>query len=132
MEKKFEIVDTTADVGLKVYGKDREEFIKNLLEGFYFLCFDKKIENIEDIADKKGYLIEDFDVFVYDLLKDLIFYLYAKRVIFRLVELDNSKAVFSLFKSNEDIEIEIKAITKHNFYVLEKDSLIEGNFIFDV
>jgi len=130
--EKYEIVDTTADIGLKVYGKNIEEFIQNLLEGFYFLCFDKKIECKEGIVEKKNYLIDNLENFVYELLKDLIFYLFTKKNIFKLQKIENSKALFLIFKNVDDIELEIKAITKHNFYVKEKKGFIEGNFIFDV
>ncbi|KAA0258154.1 archease [Deferribacter autotrophicus] len=132
--KKFEIVETTADVGLKVFGENRKDFIENLIAGFYYLVFDENINFDEGL--KSNQIVEkdfdDFEDFVYDLLNDLIFYLYVKKSLFKVKILEENRAVFEVYRNSYFIEIEIKAATKHRFCVKEYKGLLEGLIVFDI
>ncbi|MGA1846595.1 archease [Deferribacter abyssi] len=132
--KKFEIIETTADVGLKVFGENRKDFIDNLIEGFYYLVFDENINFDEGL--KSNQVVEkdfdDFEDFVYDLLNDLIFYLYIKKSLFKLNIFGENRAFFDVYKNSYFIEIEIKAVTKHMFCVKEDEGFLEGFIVFDI
>ena len=79
--KTYELIDHTADVGVKAYGKTISEAFENAAKGMFDIITDKsEIENIGQ------YNIElkapDLEQLLVDFLSDLLFLNSAKNLVF--------------------------------------------------
>lgn len=126
--KTYELIDHTADVGVKAYGKSISEAFENAAKGMFDIITDNsEIENIGQ------YNIEleapDLEQLLVDWLSDLLFLNSAKNLVFGFfkVELEekNSKLSAKVFGekfnlSKHKIGAEIKAVTYHMLEVRKK------------
>ena len=126
--KTYELVDHTADVGIKAYGKTLSEAFENAAKGMFDIITDSsEIENIGQ------YNIElkapDLEQLLVDWLSELLFLNSAKNIVFGFfkVELDdkNNKLSAKVFGEKFDISkhkagAEIKAVTYHMVEVKNK------------
>jgi len=132
--KDFEVIDTTADLGLKAYGSDLKEFCTNLLKGFYYIVFDRHIQFSR--YKNKGnayYKINSptLDELFLKLLEDAIFYIYTENAIIYPCNVLESEITYKLLQNIEHIETEIKAVTRHRFNLVYKKGYIIS-VIFDI
>ncbi len=137
--KRYELIEHTADLGIRVWGKDLNSLFLNASIGMYSLIADiKKVSpkqqfNIELKADDKDELLKDW-------LSELLYYFNVKSTLlskFSIEYIDDKhiKSRVSGEKINEDKHIlrhEIKAVTYHNLRIEEKNSLLTTEIIFDV
>ncbi len=126
--KTYELVDHTADVGIKAYGKTLSEAFENAAKGMFDIITDSsEIENIGQ------YNIEleapDLEQLLVDWLSELLFLNSAKNIVFGFfkVELDDKKNKLSAKVFGEKFDIskhkagaEIKAVTYHMLEVKKK------------
>ena len=126
--KTYELVDHTADVGIKAYGKTLSEAFENAAKGMFDIITDNsEIENIGQ------YNIEleapDLEQLLVDWLSELLFLNSAKNIVFGFfkVELDDKKNKLSAKVFGEKFNIskhkagaEIKAVTYHMLNVKNK------------
>jgi len=126
--KTYELIDHTADVGVKAYGKNLSEAFENAAKGMFDIITDKsEIDNIGQ------YIIElkapDLEQLLVDWLSDLLFLNSAKNLVFGFfkVELDEKKSKLSakvfgekFNLSKHKIGAEIKAVTYHMLEVKKK------------
>ena len=126
--KTYELIDHTADVGVKAYGKNISEAFENAAKGMFDIITDKsEIENIGQ------YNIEleapDLEQLLVDWLSDLLFLNSAKNLVFGFfkVDLDEKKSKLSAKVFGEKFNIskhkagaEIKAVTYHMLEVKKK------------
>jgi len=132
--KTYEILDTTGDIGLIAYGKDEEELIKNTIDGFYNITFSERL-NFETYKENVEISSSSLQETIFLLLEEMIFYLYAKRTVFRykkLIKNSNYNIILELFKTNSEIEIEIKGVTKHKYSVAKDKNRYILKVIFDI
>lgn len=131
----FNIIETTADIGIEASGINEAELVKNALKGFYFICFDKFPNILE--ATKEFKLTFDFlEELVFCLLEESIYELYTKKL---LIQIKSIKKVNNLYeviyekvKTDDQVQIEIKGVTKHNFRVFCIDGIYRVRVIFDI
>lgn len=126
--KRYELIDHTADVGVKAYGKDISECFENAARGMFDIITDKsEVEstgqyNVELEADNLEQLLVDW-------LSELLFLHSAKNLVFGFfkVEVDEKKSSlkgtfygekFNL--SKHKVGAEIKAVTYHILEVKNK------------
>lgn len=126
--KIYELIDHTADVGVKAYGKSLSEAFENAAKGMFDIITDSsEIENIGQ------YNIEleapDLEQLLVDWLSELLFLNSAKNVVFGFfkVEIDDKKNKLSAKVFGEKFDIskhkagaEIKAVTYHMLEVKKK------------
>jgi len=126
--KTYELIDHTADVGVKAYGKTLSEAFENVAKGMFDIITDSsEIENIGQ------YNIEleapDLEQLLVDWLSELLFLNSAKNIVFGFfkVELDDKKNKLSAKVFGEKFDItkhkagaEIKAVTYHMLNVKNK------------
>jgi SHS2 domain-containing protein len=126
--KIYELVDHTADIGVKAYGKTLSEAFENAAKGMFDIITDSsEIENIGQ------YNIEleapDLEQLLVDWLSELLFLNSAKNIVFGFfkVELDDKKKRLSAKVFGEKFDIskhkagaEIKAVTYHMLEVKKK------------
>ncbi|MBW1971902.1 MAG: archease [Deltaproteobacteria bacterium] len=139
MEKRYNFIDHTADIGIEVYGKDKKELFKNAGIGFFDLITDiKKIkekisvdievnaDNIEELMviwlNELNYIFE---------VKDLVF------IDFDIKEISDThiKAVGKGERFNPNIhpmEEAVKSVTYHKIAVKKVKDGYYARVIFDI
>ncbi len=126
--KKYELIDHTADVGIKAFGKDLSEAFENAAKGMFDIISDNS--EIEAIGQYNLELVApDLEQLLVDFLSELLFLNSAKNLVFGFfkVELDeknkkiNAKIFGEKFNlSKHKIGSEIKAVTYHMLEVKKK------------
>ena len=121
MNKQYELIEHTADVGIKAYGKELSECFEHAAKGMFDLITDCSI------IDEKGvYQIEmnadDCEQLLVDFLGELLFLQGSRNLVFGYfdVTLDIEKCVLSAVIKGEEFDLskhkygmEIKAVTYH-------------------
>ena len=126
--KTYELIDHTADVGIKAYGKTLSEAFENIAKGMFDIITNKsEIENIGQ------YNIEletnNLEQLLVDWLSELLFLNSANNLVFGFFKVDldekNNKLSAKVFGEKFDISkhkigTEIKAVTYHILEVYNK------------
>lgn len=124
--KKYKLIEHTADVGIKAYGKNLSEAFENAAIGMFDIITDKsKIENVGQ------YNIEmdapDLEQLLVDWLSELLFLNSAKNLIFNKFNVTIDKTHLSALVSGEEfyelkhnMGTEIKAVTYHMLELRKK------------
>ena len=126
--KTYELIDHTADVGVKAYGKTLSEAFENAAKGMFDIITDSS--EIESIGQ---YNIEleapDLEQLLVDWLSELLFLNSAKNLVFGFFKIDldekNKKLTAKVFGEKFDLSkhkigAEIKAVTYHMLEVKKK------------
>ncbi|MEA2055490.1 MAG: archease [Candidatus Thermoplasmatota archaeon] len=128
MDKKYELIDHTADVCIKAFGKNLAEAFENAAKGMFDIITDNsKIENIGQYSIELQ--ADDLEQLLVDWLSELLFLNSANGLVFGFfkVELDeeNKKLSAKIFGekfnlSKHKIGAEIKAVTYHMLEIKNK------------
>jgi SHS2 domain-containing protein len=126
--KTYELIDHTADVGIKAYGKTLPEAFENVAKGMFDIITDSS--EIESVGQ---YNIEleapDLEQLLVDWLSELLFLNSAKNLVFGFFKMDldekNKKLTARVFGEKFDLSkhkigSEIKAVTYHMLEVKKK------------
>ena len=126
--KKYELIDHTADIGVKSYGKTLSEAFENAAKAMFDIITDNS--EIESVGQ---YNIElestDLEQLVVDFLSELLYLNSAKNLVFGFfkVELDEKNSKLSAVICGEKFNLskhkigaEIKAVTYHILEVKSK------------
>lgn len=126
--KTYELIDHTADVGIKAYGKTLSEVFENVAKGMFDIITDSS--EIESVGQ---YNIEleapDLEQLLVDWLSELLFLNSAKNLVFGFFKMDldekNKKLTAKVFGEKFDLSkhkigSEIKAVTYHMLEVKKK------------
>ena len=126
--KTYELINHTADVGVKAYGKNLSEAFEHAAKGMFDIITDNS--EIESIGQYNIELeADDLEQLLVDWLSELLFLNSAKNLVFGFfkVELDekNNKLSGKVFGEKFDISkhkpgAEIKAVTYHILEVRNK------------
>lgn len=139
MEKPFEIIDHTADIGIIAYGADIKQFFSNAALGLFSLITEVNYikENVQreiriSSQDREGLLVEWLNELLYIFDVDHIAF---KR--FEFDELNDSKLKVRCFgdKINprqQKIKREVKAATYHMLAISKEDNGYKAQIIFDI
>ncbi len=81
MEKEFEFIDHTADIGVIAYGADIKQVFANAARGLFSI-----ITELDTVADKESRNIEitapDLEALLVNWLNELIYLFEAKGILF--------------------------------------------------
>ena len=137
--KSYEIIEHTADIGIKVKGKDLKELFKNAAAAMFDLIAERK--DTKAVSRKKIKVEEDADdleeLFV-NWLNELLSLSATKELIFPAFEIKkldkkNLKAIAMGENINKyKVNREIKAATYHALEIKEAESGWQAQVIFDV
>ncbi len=128
MKEPYEIIDHTADIGIRAFGKNISEAFENAAKGMFDIITDEsEIENIGqyDIVLEAP----DLEQLLVDWLSELLFLNTSKNIVFSFfkVEIDDKEnrlkgRVFGdkYSISKHKIGTEIKAVTYHMLEVRNK------------
>lgn len=125
--KRYEIIPHTADIGIRVYGKDLKELFKNAAYGMFDIIADLDgltssiTQSIEVKAPNKEELLVVW-------LDELLYNFYTKQIIFfdfKISELDDKHISAEALGRNvgenrNRLKTEIKAVTYHELKIEEK------------
>ncbi|MEC9493068.1 archease [Flexistipes sp.] len=130
----YEIIDTTADTGIKAEGTDLTDLCRNLLRGFYCIAFDKEayVFNQLGYSNLKTLTFENPEDLIFSLLNEAVFLLFTKNSLIYPVIISENEVKYSIFKNTEYIETEIKAATKHKLNVKKTGENFEAVVILDL
>jgi SHS2 domain-containing protein len=135
----YEMLEHTADLGIRVWGKGLKELFINSASAMYSLIADldsvKKATSIDVKTEA-----QDRDELLRNWLSELLYYFNTKEMLlsgFVIKELDDRKIVSVASGENMDtkrhnIKHEIKAVTFHRLNIKEKDGNLMTEVIFDV
>ena len=137
--KKYELLEHTADFGIRAWGKTQKELFINAAAGMYEI-----IADISKIAPKVSVNIEieseDKDQLLKDWLSELLYYLNNKGILLSEFKIDkiDDKHIKSeakgekIDKQRHELRHEVKAVTYHHLRIEEKEGLLTTEIIFDV
>ena len=137
--KKYTLIDHTADIGIKAYGKSLSEAFENAAKGMFDIITDKS-----DIDSVGQYDIElsadDLEQLLVDFLSELLYLNSAKSLVFGFFKIDldekqkklNAKVFGEKFVfSKHKIGTEIKAVTYHMLEI-KKNKKYSLQVLFDI
>ncbi len=139
MNKQFEIIDHTADIGIVAYGSDYAALFKNAAVGMLSLITD--LSKVEKKLVKEIVLQEQDSVtLLVGWLNGLLYELDAEHLIFNdfaLVMQDGDRLTATCYGEKLDpqkhaIRREIKAATYHNLNIMKEDNAYSAAIIFDI
>ncbi len=138
MEKEFEIVNHTADVGIRAYGADMSEAFANAARALFSL-----ITELDDIEEAEYRDIEltapDQESLLVAWLNELIYLFDAENIIFKrfdITEISNTQLKARSYgekidSSKHKLKTGVKAATYHMLKV-DKDDGCKVQVLFDI
>ena len=137
--KPFEILGHTADISIKAYGKGLKELFENAALGMFTILADlegittsTELEIKVEAPDREELLLEWLD--------ELLYTFYTKNIIFSrfdITELTDTRLTARVKgrfvgENKNRLKTEIKAATRHDLHVDEKEGNYEVRIVFDV
>lgn len=138
--KSYELIEHTADIGIRIKGKDLKELFKNAACAMFDIIAEK-ISRKKSLAQAKYTIIQkadNLDELFIDWLNELLSLSATKEKIFceykfkRLDERNLEAVVFGCDIKDYKINTEIKAATYHELKLKKTDSGWIAEVIFDV
>lgn len=138
---KFETFSTTADVGIRISGRDLADLFKSAAKGLNRLLFGAGIPPGPAFAGSTIYNYEyqgdSAENILVNLLSEILFLVQARGKItadIRITEAgENSiNADLLLIESAIEPEMDIKYVTYHNLKIIEKKGMKYAEIIFDI
>jgi SHS2 domain-containing protein len=139
VEKPFEIIDHTADIGIIAYGADIKQVFANAALGLFNLMADLD-EFKEDIRRELQISAEDVEVLLVAWLNELIYIFDVEHVIFKRFEINEltstqikARCFGEKIKPRQHkLKREIKAATYHMLKINKEEGGYKVQVIFDI
>ena len=138
--KPYEIIEHTADVGLKVNGATLKELFENAASGMFDIIAHKRSSANEHKKIQIKKEVEDFEELLVDWLSELLYIFNSQKILFsnfKILELNNGGIIGEAFgekinPSKNTLQTEIKAVTFHDLKIEEDKNNFSCQIIFDV
>lgn len=139
ISKKYEIINHTADIGIKVYGKDLKELFANAAFGMFEI-----IARLENVKTKKLVKLNlkapNIEELLVSWLRELLYQYNAKEILFKEFTIEQlsenqieAKAQGERFDPQKhELKTEVKAVTYHELKVEQAKDGWQAEVIFDV
>ncbi len=145
MAKFYETIEHTADLGIRVWGKDEKELFINAAKAF-FDC----ITDLEAIRPRREFQVsvkgESLEECLFNWLDELLFLFDAKGILVadcvlkmeRAIDQPKAYEIQAICKGERfdperhPLKAAIKAVTYHNLEVTNKGNLYEAEVLFDI
>ena len=137
--KKYEILEHTADLKIKAFGKDIKELFSNMAEGMFNSISPKAFSfKTQETKEKKEIKIksQDKEALLVDWLSELSYFhdttgkIYTDFKISKITDTELEAHVFGI--PSKEGEVLIKGVTYHDLKIEKKDDLWEATVIFDI
>lgn len=142
--KPYEIIEHTADVGLKAYGVTLKELFENAAKGMFEIIAGEKVHQGVTHPERRRIDIKKevdaFEELLVAWLSELLYIFNKEEILFNhfsIIELNNSGIVGEaqgrkINLSQEALQTEIKAVTFHDLKIEEDIKNFSCKIIFDV
>jgi len=139
VEKHFEVIDHTADIGIVAYGADIKQVFANAALGLFNLMADLG-DFKEDVQRDVELSAEDIEILLVEWLNELIYIFDVEHIIFKrfeIEELASTKIKARCFGEKmkprkHKLKREIKAATYHMLRISKDDGSYKVQVIFDI
>jgi len=134
--EKFKILEHTADLKIKVFGKTKEELFKNALFAMAkALCSEPKSQKIINRKIKNKSF--NSEMLLVDFLSEVLYLSQVKKEVYfdvRFKKFSDTEIEGELFgKKVERFSEDIKGVTYHNLSIKQrKDKIFEAIIVFDL
>ncbi len=137
--KPFEILNHTADIRIRAYGKDLKELFRNTAFGMCTILADLEgITTSTELEIKAS--APDAEELLIEWLDELLYNFYTKHIIFsefnitELTDTELTARVKGRFvgENKNRLKTEIKAATRHDLHIEKKEDHYEVQIVFDV
>ena len=139
VEKAFEVIEHTADIGIVAYGVDIDQVFSNAALGLFNLITDLDAikENVQRDLELSS---QDNENLLVEWLNELLYMFDVEHIVFKRFEVDKLddcqlKARCFGEKINlqrDKIKREIKAATYHMLAIVKEDNIYKAKVIFDI
>jgi SHS2 domain-containing protein len=139
MSRKYEFIEHTADLGLKVYGDSIEALFVHAAEAFFETIL--SLESVEEKIERSIAVgAEATDELMVSWLDEFVYLYDTEKLVFKRFEITSIQKNQLRAKAwgekmdpaRHEIKSIIKAVTYHQLYVKEIDGRWEAQIIFDV
>lgn len=137
--KRYELIDHTADIGLRAYGKDLKQLFANAAYGMFEILADLKNVRAKETQkiEMKAPNIEELFL---SWLSELLYQYNSKELIFKefLIDKLDERSISAqargegLDLKRHRLKTEIKAVTYHELKVRKVKDIWQAEVIFDV
>jgi SHS2 domain-containing protein len=133
---RFEEIEHTADVALRVHGKDLKELLKNAAFGMADFISEEKFLSDDYTEELVEIRADDAEGLLVEWLSELAFLVEVKSFIFQRVEILTFFETY--LKANvygkiaRELKVHIKAVTYHNLKIVETEKGFEATVVFDI
>ena len=139
VDKPFEVIDHTADIGIVAYGATIKQVFANAALGLFDLMAD--LDDFKEGLQRELELsAEDVEVLLIEWLNELIYIFDVEHIIFKKFEIE--KLTSTQIKArcfgermkpgHHKLKREIKAATYHMLQISKEDSTYKVQVIFDI
>lgn len=137
--KNYELLEHTADLGIRVWGTDLKELFINSAFAMYDLIAD--IDSVKQtISEEVEADAQDTDELLKNWLSELLYYFHVKDILFggfSIKEISDKKIQSSakgekIDTKRHNLKHDIKAVTFHSLKIEEKNKKFTTEIIFDV
>lgn len=134
--KKFEFLEHTADIKMKVLGKTKEELFQNALIGMQ-VALQPKIQNKKSKVKAIVVKSVDLSALLVDFLSEALYLIQVNQEIYNVIKFekfsDREIRVDLFGQKVERFGEDIKAVTYNNLEICQnKDKILEAIILFDV
>ncbi|MFC2049763.1 archease [Chloroflexota bacterium] len=139
VEKPFEVIDHTADIGIVAYGADIKQVFANAALGLFNLMAD--LDDFEEGLERELELsAEDVEVLLIEWLNELIYIFDVEHIIFKKFEIEKLTSTQvkarcfgeKVKPGQHKLKREIKAATYHMLRISKEDGTYKVQVIFDI
>ena len=143
--KPYEIIEHTADVGIKVFGRTLRELFEHAAAGMFAIVGGKENYIPEETLTSKKPIrieknIESFEELLVEFLSEILYISNKKKILFKkfnILELDKSGLIANAFGVEMDpskypFKTEIKAVTFHGLKIEKQEDGLTCTIIFDI
>jgi len=136
--KTFEVFSTTADVGIRIRGRDYSELYLNAVEGLNELLFGQSgADPGATESHRFEYLGDSCENVLVNLLGEIAFRVYEKRQMvcgLRIGEADrfHLKTELLVIPWPRIPRLEIKSVTYHRLKIVETEGMLTAEIVLDI
>ena len=138
-QKKFEFIDHTGDIGIRVFGENREEIYQHAAEALFEVITD--LDTIEPKETRDITVEADgWEPLMVSWLNEFIYLLDTREMLFRdftILSLEEHRMVATAVGEPYDagrhpIKTTVKGATYHQLRIFRKENLWVGEVILDI
>lgn len=133
---RFEEIEHTADVALRVHGRDLKELLQNAAMGMTHLICEETFLSDDYDEQPVEIMADDAEGLLVEWLSELVFLIEVKSFIFQRADIQAISETY--FKAQvygkiaRELKVHIKAVTYHNLKIEKTENGLEATVVFDI